>query len=469
MKKVLSVLLSVMLMLSLCACGSSSSAPETTESVKTNTLQAGWGRENITPQYPVVIGGYSNRISESYRDYQYVTCIAVSDGNETVLMYTIDAININANGLGDEFRAAITAATGILPERIFMGATHTHSAGSLTSNDANNKQYKQEAIAAAAKAGKTALADLAPCQFLIAQENLENMNFVRHYKLADGTYKGSNFNEDSPSPIVAHAAEPDPQLTLLKFDRDEGKKDILFVGWQAHPDHAYANGWTTLSSDYPGAMRDALEFDNEDLLVAFFAGAQGNLNTFSEIPELNHGLGMMEYGEKMAQIATELMTKFQPVEGTTIKATTKVHTFQIDHTWDHMITEARQISTIYSTEGRDKATQEGKQYGFSSAYQANAIISRLSMGETEDRVLGAFCIGDVAFIEAKCEMYADSAKYVKENSPFAATVVITGNSTYIPTEAAYDYRSYEADTSLFVKGSAEKMSEDFVQMLKSLK
>lgn len=462
MKKTVSILLVVFMLLGLCACGGDKAEGKA-------GLKAGFGRVNITPDYPVTMGGYSGRVSSDYRDYQYVTCIAVTDGNETVLMYTLDLININAGTLPEEFRVAITNATGILPDRIFMGATHTHSAGSLTSNDTNNKQYKQEVIAAAAKAGQEALADMAACQFLIAQENLENMNFVRHYKLEDGTYKGSNFNEDSLSPIVAHAAEPDPQLTLLKFDREDGKKDILYVGWQAHPDHAYANGWTTLSADFPGVVRDTLEFDNEDLLVGYFAGAQGNLNTFSEIKELNHGLGMVQYGEKIAEIVTGMLDKFQPVEGTAIKATTKVHTFEIDHTWDHMVTQAREISTLYSQKGRDYATQEGKKYGFSSSYQANAIVSRVNMGTSEERTLGAFCIGDVAFIEAKCEMYADSAKYVKENSPFSATVVITGNSTYIPTVAAYDYRSYEADTSNFVRGSAEKMSEDFVSMLKSLK
>ena len=463
MKKIFCMILAAVLLLGLCACGGSEGAN------KDAGLKAGFGRVNITPQYPVTMGGYSGRVSDNYRDYQYVTCIAVSDGNETVLMYTFDLININAGSLPDEFRAAITSVTGILPDRIFMGATHTHSAGSLTSSDTNNKQYKQEVINAAARAGQEALNDMSPCQFLIAQSDLEGMNFVRHYKLEDGTYKGSNFNEDSTSPIVSHAAEPDKQLTLLKFDRAEDKKDILFVGWQAHPDHASANGWTTLSADYPGTMRDTLEWEHEDLLVAYYAGAQGNLNTFSEIKELNHGLGMTQYGEKLAQYVEETMTKFQPVNGTTIKATTKVHTFEIDHTWDHMIPQAREISTLYSQKGRDYATQEGKKYGFSSAYQANAIISRANMGATEDRTLGAFCIGDVGFIEAKCEMYADSAMYVKENSPFSATVVITGNSTYIPTVAAYDYRSYEADTSNFVRGSAEKMSEDFVEMLKSLK
>ena len=95
---------------------------------------------------------------------------------------------------------------------------------------------------------------------------------------------------------------------------------------------------------------------------------------------------------------------------------------------------------------------------------------RSCRGATEDRVLDAFCIGNIGFIQAKCEMFSASAKYVKENSPFALTAVIASNNTYIPTEEAYtEYRCYESDTSLFVKGSAEEMSKEFVDMLNSLK
>ena len=462
MKKTFIILLVIAMLLGLCACGGGKTEEKA-------GLQAGFGRVNITPQYPVPMAGYSGRVSDGYRDYLYVTCIAVTDGAETVLMYTMDLLNANSGSMPEEFRIAINAATNVPMDHIFMGATHTHSSGQyLLNNDSASKQFKQEVVSAAAQAGKEAIADLAPCQFLIAQENLEGMNFVRHYKIADGTYYGSNYGDPTPG-IEGHAYEPDNQLTLLKFDREDGKKDILYVGWQAHPDHAYANGWTTLSADFPGAMRAALEFEDENLLVGYYGGASGDLNTFSEIKELNHGLGMMDYGEKLAEIVTEVMAKLKPVEGTTIKATTKVHTFEIDHSWDHMIVQAREISTLYNTKGRDYASQEGYKYGFSSSYQANAIVNRANMGATEDRTLGAFCIGDVGFIEAKCEMFSTSAKYVKENSPFSATLVIAGNSTYMPTEEAYDWRTYEADTSNFVKGSAEKMNEEFVAMLKSLK
>jgi hypothetical protein len=47
--------------------------------------------------------------------------------------------------------------------------------------------------------------------------------------------------------------------------------------------------------------------------------------------------------------------------------------------------------------------------------------------------------------------------------------LITGNSGYIPSKKAYEYRSYEADTGLYAPGTAEKLAEEYVRMLEQLK
>ena len=465
MKKFVCVFLAAFMLLGLCACASSEGT------AKSSGLQAGFGRTNITPDYPVSLAGYGNydtRISTGYMDYLYVTCIAVTDGNETILMYTMDLTSASYGDFYDEMLVNISTATGIPLDKIFIGATHTHGAPLVTYGSENNKRYKLEVLSAVSQAGQQALADLAPCQMLQTDTQVKGMNFVRHYKVADGTYYGSNFGDATPG-LVGHVREPDDQLILLKFDREGDKKDILFVNWQAHPDHTAWNDYNAITSDFVGAMRDVLEQDTE-MLVGYYGGASGDLNPFSEIPEVNHGLSMYKYGETMAMHAEDALANLKPVEGTTIKTVSKKHTFQINHDWDHMITQAREVSSVNSSQGRAAARELCKQYGFSSEYHANSIISRVSMGQTEDRVLDAFCIGDIGFIQAKCEMFSASAKYVKENSPFTLTAVIASNNTYIPTEDAYtEYRCYESDTSLFVKGSAEEMSQEFVDMLKSLK
>lgn len=463
MKKLICFLLAVFMLLGLCACASSEG------SSKSGSLQAGFGRVNVTPDYPVSLAGYGNydkRISTGYMDYLYVTCIAVTDGNDTILMYTMDQTSASYAGLYEDFISAITAATNIPTDKIFIGATHTHGAPMTTYGSENNKRYKQELFAAAGQAGQEALKDLAPCQMLQTATNVKGMNFVRHYTVADGTFYGSNFGDASPG-LTGHAREPDDQLILLKFDREE-KKDILFVNWQAHPDHTAWNDYNTITSDFVGVIRDVLEQDT-GMLVGYYGGASGDLNPFSEIPEVHHGLNMYGYGEKMAEYAEEALANLTPVEGTAIKTTSKVHTFNIDHSWDHMITQAREVASVNNSQGRAAALELCKEYGFSSEYHANSIINRINYGLTEDRVLDAFCIGNVGFIQAKCEMFSTSSKYIKANSPFVVTAVIASNNTYIPTEESYEYHCYEADTALFEKGSAEKMNKEFVDMLNSLK
>lgn len=464
MKKLICIFLAIFMLLGLCACAGSEGG------AKQTGLQVGWGRVNVTPDYPVSLAGYGNydkRISTGYIDYLYVTCIAVSDGNDTILMYTMDQTSASYAGLYEELLISITGATGIPKDKIFIGATHTHGAPMTTYGSENNKRYKQELLSAAGQAGHDALSDLTPSKMLQTATNVKGMNFVRHYNVADGTYYGSNFG-DASAGLTGHVREPDDQLILLKFDREGEKKDILFVNWQAHPDHTAWNDYYTITADFVGAMRSALESDT-DMLVGYYGGASGDLNPFSEIPEVNHGLNMYGYGEKMAMYAMDALDSLTPVEGTTIKTVSKVHTFNIDHSWDHMITQAREVVSVNNSQGRAAALELCKQYGFSSEYHANSITSRINYGPTEDRVLDAFCIGNVGFIQAKCEMFSTSSKYIKENSPFVVTAVIASNNTYIPTEESYEYHCYEADTALFEKGSAEKMNEQFVAMLKSLK
>ena len=466
MKKLICLFLTAILVLGLCACAGS----EGGGNAKNSGLQAGFGRVNITPDYPVSLAGYSNydtRISTGYLDYLYVTCIAVTDGNDTILMFTMDQCSASYANFYDELLISINAATQIPKDKIFIGATHTHGAPMITYGSENNKRYRQEVVSAAGQAGKAALEDLAPCQMLQTATKVEGMNFVRHYKVADGTYYGSNFGDASPG-LVGHAAEPDDQLILLKFDRAEDKQDILMVNWQAHPDHTAWNDYYAITADFVGVMRSALELDT-DMLVGYYGGASGDLNPFSEIPEVNHGLNMYQYGEKMAQYAQEALATLTPVEGTAIKTVSKVHTFSINHDWDYLVGRAREVLSENNQNGRDSANKLAVEYGMSSIYHANAIINQVSLGQTEDRVLDAFCIGNIGFIQAKCEMFSGSAKYIKENSPFAQTVVIASNNAYIPTEEAFEYRCYESDTSRFVRGSAEKMNADFVEMLQSLK
>lgn len=462
MKKLVALFLACMLTLSLAACKGG------TEPAKTDgpsgDLQVGYSKVNITPEYAISLGGYGdydNRVSDSIRDDIYLTCIAASYQEQTVLIYTMDLLNATYD-FGKQARKLITSATQVPEENIFFGATHNHSGPIFTT------QYTQDVLTAATKAAKQAMADRTPAEMLTAKGETKNMAFVRHYKLEDGTYKGSNFNEDSISPIVEHAAPADEEMIVIKFDRAGDKKDVVLVNFQFHMDHAAENGYKSISADSAGALRNYME-NKTGMEVAYFTGASGNLSHRSLIPELTPNLTMTAYGEALADKAISLLDALTPVSGTGIKTVTKLETLNIDHSWDHMIVEARKIQSINQKQGRDIATAAGKEYGFSSAYHANSIVTKASMPATEQMWLGAFSICGIGFVNATYEMFCDTGMYIKENAPFDTTFIITGNNKYLATEQSYEYHSYEADTGYYEKGTAEKLGVSFVELLNTVK
>lgn len=142
---------------------------------------------------------------------------------------------------------------------------------------------------------------------------------------------------------------------------------------------------------------------------------------------------------------------------------------EVDHSWDHMASQASEVVSVWKNQSLEEGHKLARQYGMSSAYHANAILRKGTITEAQYRELYAFRIGPVGFVNNTYEMFCDHGQYVKAESPFDTTFVITGCSGYIANEKAYSYRSYESDTSLFVSGTGEKLAEELANMLNTLK
>lgn len=431
-------------------------------------LYAGYAREDITPDSAVCISGYGDdeiRRSQGARDRLYLTCIAVRQAEDTVLLFDADLLAFN-DWLAEEFHRVVCPATGVPAEHIFCGATHTHSGPSTYIDQEDSVRFRGLLLEAAVKAAQAALADLAPATLLSATKTVEGMNFVRHYLMNDGSYSGSNFGDHSLT-CVAHADEADPRLLLVKFAR-EGKPDIVLMNWQAHADNCRQVGYYLLSSSYPGHVRAKFEQET-GMHFAFFMGASGNLNPFSRIPAEDHGLDYIAYGEKMAQYAIEALEQLKPVAGSGIAAKRVVFHAPVDHSWDHMLPQANAVFDTWKTVGRLEAYEQGRTYGFSSQYQANAIRLRVEMPATTDIVLSAFRIGELAFVAGPNEIFCGVGLHVRLHAPYENCFIISGNHKYLPSMVSYEYRSYEADTSLYAKGTAEQVAATFVELLRELR
>ena len=455
MKKILCLTLAFLMLLGLCACGGSGDEAAATG------LQAGFGRADVSPLTPAPMGGYGDndtRLSSSIMDETYATCVALKQGDTTFLIFTVDAVACKdavANGLRDSIKAELS----IPQENVIIGATHTHSGA----------EWNGSTSAGCLKAAKDALADLAPATMEACTTELENMNFVRHYLMNDGTYYGSNFGS-TESGFKAHALEVDNELSLLKLERGD-KKDILMVNWQAHPAAAARQAdYNGISSDFVGYARKKVELE-AGVHFAYYTGASGNVNPRSlidgETPKDSESY--QSYGASLGAKIIEAMALLQPAEGTETKTANNKFEVEIDHSWDHMAAEASKVVGVWKQQGLEAGHKLAREYGFSSAYHDNAITSRSTYKGVQTKTLTAVRVGPVAFINNDYEMFCDHGEYVKENSPFDVTFVITGCNGYIANEAAYDYRSYESDTSPYVKGTGEKLAEEMARLLQTMK
>ena len=483
MKKLLCLLLAVVMLLGLCACGGSEGNGQKGEGTANETaggenaapkeqLQIGFGKVNITPNYSVGLaasGTEKNRRSTGLKSYIYATCIAVKYAEETYLLFTVDVLEMS-DGMMDNLRIEITSEFPELKkENIFFGATHTHSAPStIYGDDSPEGRYRTDFMGYMPQAAKIALQDLAPATMEACKFELEGMNWVRHYLMNDGTYAGSNFG-DTSSGYKEHTYDVNHEMIFVNFPR-EGKEDVLLVNWAAHPANPYdeAIGLLNISADHPGWCRDELE-KLTGAKVAYFNGASGDVVMRSAIDELNHGLNAQEYGVKLAQMAYEHYDELKPVEVDAVKSAGMDVTVNVEHEGEHLLMQCMEIANLKNDGQKALADEMALELGLSSSYHAAVIAARARLGATQTRNINVLRIGPVSFTTGTYEMASEHAAELKAASPFEFTFQICGNNRYIPREEAIDYKSYEGTTRFYTRETGDMMVQKYLEMLNSIK
>jgi len=440
-----------------------------------NPLRVGFGRTSITPLESVPLRGYGNtskRLSNNILSELYATCAAFSDSDDnTVLLFHTDLCSIPGE-VSIAFREAICKATGVPFSHILIGATHTHSAPDMYNEELDCVPryiaYMQEQVVQCAV---EALADRKPAEAYTAKTKTERLNFIRHYVLEDGTFKGDNFGSLNDSPYAGHTTEADPEMRLVKFVR-EGGEDVLLVNWQTHPHRTGGSKKYDVSADIIGVMRDEMEAALGCKFI-YFTGGAGNVNPISRMEEENRTTDYLVQGKYMAEHALSVMDQFQKVSTGKVQLLETIHNEPINRPDESLVEHAREVSA-YWTETYDgpSSVKLANSYGMNSQYAAGAVIRKYEAPfDSRDVLMYAFSIGDIAFVTAPYEMFDTNAKYIRDFSPFPMTIVSSctnGDHIYIPSAYGYIHGCYEADQAWFKPGTGEKFARIYVNMLKKL-
>lgn len=476
MRKLLLFLLALSLILPLVSCASSldaGTAPtaETAEETKTkeqNTedkevkipegFSTGFARQDVSPY------GYSVRMNSTYtaetvKDPIFATCIAVSDGKEIALFFSLDIRNTTK---GAQMQSFVSKATGIPEENMFFTATHNHSGPDPTASTSDVVRWYTDFYKALAKAAKDAIADLAPSQIFVGKAlSPAGTNFVRRYVRADGSWDGIHNANTSSAPVVAYESEADKELRTVRFDRGD-KKDIVMVNWQAHAAHALDANKTAITADFITNLRKGVEKDM-DVHFAYFQGACGDVNFSSRMNDKKYD-GWEEIGKVLVDTVKEAVGAEEEAESGKLQITKSVLDGVVRKETAERVKQAKEVNNT-AGEAKDALLAT---YGFASRYAVSAVIKRAGMGETSPLPLYCISFGDVAFASAPFEMFNTNGIQLRAASPFQMTFncsYTNGACGYMPSSEGFDHGGYEYDTCYFEKGTGERVVNESVRIL----
>ena len=475
MKKILSMILAILMLVGLCACGGSGNGEsEGSGNGDAAAFKVGFGRANITPEFPVALSGVGdpNRISTSVIDYIYTTCVAITDPTDkTVLVITSDLQSTpNGGSYQNSILTAASEATGVPTENILLCATHNHSGPSQSESKQGGTEFKKLYMSGIAEACKAAMEDRAPATISTGEIKADGYVFPRHYKMMDGTYAGSSYGNLVVDQIESIAYEGDSTLQMVQFNR-EGKKPVLMMNLGAHATYFSSTSITTLSSDFPGPMREHIE-GNSDVLVAYFIGPAGDQTPSTKFKPKDHNLDHRAYGKAVGQLVVDALPTMKAANTGNVNLQLMEHTGKTNYKDTDRYIEAKEIYDLFLSDGYSKSNAAAKAAGFISVYDCRSIVNRSKMPKTQQVELGAMSIGDVSFIFASFEMFSETGRYIRENSPYDMTFICTlslGSHDYIPSDIGFELNCYEAYTAFFEQDTAKNIADQYIATLKDMK
>ncbi len=437
-------------------------------------LQIGFARECYSPDTPQPQNGAC--LGVTVLTDIYVTCIALSDGEETALIFSNDIRNFSAQFV-EAFRKEVVEETGIDGDRVMICCTHNHSAPD------NNYYQKRDEVTdwvericfpAVRRAATQALADLSPVTRLTSgTTEVENVAFVRRYFRENGMFisicRSTPF---STSPHASHETEADPQLRALRFYRD-GKKDVVLANFQVHAATALDVHPDKICADFLHEFRKVTE-ESGEFTVCYLQGGCGNINTYSKLYPDACNTDYDRAGRLIGEGVLRALASAEDrsFDGLTVKKEDYVGI--CNHTRDHLVEKARQARKEYQESGLDR---EHGQYifdraGFDSDHECGQIISKSQLPKTREIPLCTVCFGDVGMTFAPFEMFDTNCKQIRDAPPFAFTMTVGYTNFrhhYLPSAYGFSNKGYEALQCFFIPGTGETVALEFLRQLKQAK
>ena len=444
-------------------------------------FKAGFARVDVTPPLGIpMVGYFSHRVADGVLDPLYVDCVAVSDGTNSALIYCVDDLHLT-NPFFKKAFPAITAATGVPRDRIYVHSTHTHTGPAdwerSSFSEAENKLvmlYADIRIAKMADAGRFALTDLAPATIGVAKTECRNISFIRRHRMKDGSVRTNPglYNDNVKEPL----GTPDETLQVVRFRRT-GAPDIAIVNFGTHPD---TTSGTKISADWPGVVRTTFENGiGGGVKCMFLNAAQGDVNHHWRFPPPGRKALNAERAKKSTAIAEHMGRAVAGVAMSVWDICEEVPSGPVrgrvaGHPMPTNLPTADEIKWVemFDAGRKDEIPLTGME--LKTLTSPSSRVRKLKGAPANmDILVSSLAIGDsLAFAGLPCEPFVDIGRAIKDRSPFKATLVTcltNGSEGYIPSTKAHSEGGYEGLSSRYAASTGDLLVDAQVGQLKALK
>ena len=434
-------------------------------------LKAGFARIDVTPPLGTTLAGYyETRYADGILDPLLATAIAFDNGENRIIVMSIDIIGFNQK-LMNRVRTAVAEAVSTDPKAVFVACTHTHL-GPCTADafgKEHNPEYVDWFVKKLADVAVLAVQDLAPAKMLYTRGEVKDVAFIRRYRMKDGSSRTNPgwLNSDVAYPI----GTPDENSPLLIIKR-ENAPEIGIVNFQVHPD---VIGGCTISADYPKFVRDTYETLIPNSRCMYINGAQGDTNHVDirlDETKCRRGYGRSKYmGRKIAMSVVANYELAEPLEGEKIAFGQKSYLAKVNKGTPEELEASKAVMVVYEAEGVDAITPFPGRTKAETRTIAKRMVAVDSFPDEKELYLTAVSVGDVVFAGFPGEPFTQIGRSVKENSKFTLTIpacCANGYEGYYPMKSAFDEGGYEALNARYRGGTAEKLIEVSTEIVNNL-
>lgn len=457
-------------------------------------LSAGVGRVDITPPPNIPNGMWMAQRhvrAEGVHQELWLTALALRKGGEAVIVLDIDWCLLS-DRQDRVVRAAVSAATGVPPERVLPVCTHAH-AGPVTQDAYRGEgeddvhAYVDRLPAWAAEAAACAMDALEPVR-VVAGRGRSGIGANRDLRLPDGRAVAG------PNPD----GFADTDVGVVRVEHLDGRPLAVLVNYACHPTVLGPDN-RLVSPDYPGMTKRVVEEATgaRCLFLQGAAGDMGPVETFVGDTQTAERLGR-RLGLEAAKVALELDARPVRRRLERVIPSGAPLTVWVDEPFDApemALAVARRLvrlpvraplSDLFEQADRRLAQWQGVlEERVREGADAHAIAEAHQSVERErlrsiradafrntdgfDVELQALVVGPVALLFAWGEPYARIGVEIKRDSPVADTFVVGylgGDPTYVVTPEAFtEPQPFQVENCPFAPSAAAEMVDAAVDLL----